>query len=850
MRNFLICFSSFFLMMPLIATDVSGNQSGTWNLAGSPYNIVGNVTVPANETLTIEAGVEVVAMGNYKITALGNIQAQGALADTIRFSGNGGLNWGGIRLEDENYASNFSYCRISNTDDNNDYGIHAVNSPVYIDHCMIDDHRKGVQFSGLSTNDPAYMEITFSKVANVQRSGITIVDNSNVLIDNCEITQCGLGTQFYGAIQLSLQSNDHSCSPTITNNYIHHNGKQGITLANLYNYSNMAPTVMNNEIAYNLTGIYLYNGKGYFEANHIHHNFIANDPNSGAGVMLYGSGANAVFTYNVLHGNYTGFYLTNNATANLGDLSNAATDDDGYNCIYDNISYTGDEYTVYNASAMDVIAQNNVWDDDPPLDVTIIDGNDNPAYGFVNYNPILSPYAPPSGINAVLNGGFVLITIEPGTAYPTYKIPFSYNFYRDGDLVANATSLFLIDPLPAIPGTSVTYGASIVYEGGYQSTIVDTTIFIPHILNPPQNLEIEIDPPYAILTWDDPEPGSTSPPSSLGFFTVYLDSNIEGITNDNEWIYTDLIIGQEYTAGVCANYDAGSSEIVEIPFTYNPNIIYNPPQNPVVSLLGLFSWEPPEAGSTSNFLNYNVSLDGTLVGSPTTPPWQFNGLTSGQTYFAEVSTVYELGESDPVGVQFDYLGTEYDPPLNAGYDIFSDHIHLNWQEPNQYVQEYHIYVNGEMFSTTELFFDIYDLISGQLYEIGLTAFYIDGGESDPIIFDIIWVGTDDILNLETKLLGNYPNPFNPSTTISFSVTQSSDFATIEIYNLKGQKIKTFPVILSSRFIGSIEGSGTPKSYSVIWDGRDNSGNPVSSGVYFYQLRAGDKVFTRKMLMMK
>lgn len=756
MKKTIISFILFMFTAFLFATDVSGNQSGTWDMAGSPYNIVGEITVPNGETLTIEAGVEVVAMGNYKLTAEGNINAQGAVGDTIRFFGNGGLDWGGIRLEDETNPSSFSYCRISNTDDINDYGIHSVNSPVYVSYCHIDDHQKGVQFSALSSNNPSYMEITHSKITNIQKSGITVVDNSNVLIDNCEVSYCALGGSPYGAVQLSLQSNSHSCSPTITNNYIHHNDMQGITLANLFGYDNMAPTVEYNEVCYNYTGIYLYAGNGTYTWNHIHHNFVENNADSGAGVMLYGSSANAVFTYNEIDHNYTGFYLTNGATANLGDLSNTDPSDDGYNCIYDNIFFTGEEFTVYNASSEDVTAENTVWDDDPPIDVTIIDGNDNPSYGIVDYEPTLSPFAPPAGINAVVNNGFVSISIEPGTAYPTYKIPFSYNIYRDGSLIANATSLFFIDPLPAIPGTSINYGASIVYEGGYESTLTDTTIFIPHILNPPQNA--------------------------------------------------------------------------------------------IVSPIGLMTWDAPEPGSTSNFLNYNVFLDGTLVGTPTGPPWQFTGLTPGQPYLAEVSAVYEDGESDPVEAVWEPI--DHDPPLNAGYEVFSDHIHLYWEEPNQYVEEYHIYVDGVMSTTTELFFDISDLIPGQIYEVAITAFYIDQIESDPIIFNIAFVGSGDILNLETKLLGNYPNPFNPSTTISFSVTQSSDFAAIEIYNLKGQIVKTLPVILSDTQ-HCIEGTGTQNKYSIVWNGKDDSGNSVSSGVYFYRLiYDGENIDSKKMILLK
>ncbi len=91
-------------------------------------------------------------------------------------------------------------------------------------------------------------------------------------------------------------------------------------------------------------------------------------------------------------------------------------------------------------------------------------------------------------------------------------------------------------------------------------------------------------------------------------------------------------------------------------------------------------------------------------------------------------------------------------------------------------------------------------------------------------------------------LNNYPNPFNPSTTISFETTKLHENSRIEIYNLKGQKMKTLPVILSDaqHRIGG----------SVIWNGTDDSGKPVSSGIYFYKLRIGDFQQVKKMILMK
>jgi flagellar hook assembly protein FlgD len=85
---------------------------------------------------------------------------------------------------------------------------------------------------------------------------------------------------------------------------------------------------------------------------------------------------------------------------------------------------------------------------------------------------------------------------------------------------------------------------------------------------------------------------------------------------------------------------------------------------------------------------------------------------------------------------------------------------------------------------------------------------------------------------------NYPNPFNPETKIDFQIMDGS-FVTVDIYNLKGQRIR--------RLINEVKTQG---KHSVIWNGTDENGKLVSSGVYLYRLQAGDFHTTRKMLMMK
>ena len=92
--------------------------------------------------------------------------------------------------------------------------------------------------------------------------------------------------------------------------------------------------------------------------------------------------------------------------------------------------------------------------------------------------------------------------------------------------------------------------------------------------------------------------------------------------------------------------------------------------------------------------------------------------------------------------------------------------------------------------------------------------------------------------LATELQGNYPNPFNPETTIRYSVKETSP-VTIEVYNLKGQLVRTL--------VNEVKTAG---NYSVVWNGRDNNNQPVSSGVYFYKMNAGKYSSTKKMIMMK
>jgi len=134
--------------------------------------------------------------------------------------------------------------------------------------------------------------------------------------------------------------------------------------------------------------------------------------------------------------------------------------------------------------------------------------------------------------------------------------------------------------------------------------------------------------------------------------------------------------------------------------------------------------------------------------------------------------------------------------------------------------------------------EVYD---GDLIPLTITGELFDGTPIEGTDCVIILNGDDppdefafsDKEPQEPALIGNYPNPFNPTTQISFSLPEAADVR-LEIYNITGQKVATLTA-------GRLEAG----HHSIEWDGSD-----VASGVYLYRLEAGDFVDTKKMVLLK
>jgi len=135
-----------------------------------------------------------------------------------------------------------------------------------------------------------------------------------------------------------------------------------------------------------------------------------------------------------------------------------------------------------------------------------------------------------------------------------------------------------------------------------------------------------------------------------------------------------------------------------------------------------------------------------------------------------------------------------------------------------------------------------ELITGTWTIVANDGKYDVHAENGPFTLTIdgskLEISDSDIIPETFALYANYPNPFNPTTTISYDLPKRSQ-VTLGIYNILGKQIKTL-----------VNQSQDAGNRIAVWDGTDNLGRQVSAGVYLYQIQAGEFTQTRKMLLLK
>ena len=319
--------------------------------------------------------------------------------------------------------------------------------------------------------------------------------------------------------------------------------------------------------------------------------------------------------------------------------------------------------------------------------------------------------------------------------------------------------------------------------------------------------------------------------------------NIFDITNPNN---PDLLS----TIGGCGNNDLAIGE--DIAFTINNMTIFvldiSDPQNPTIESTYELGWAHQERIYFHNdylyvldplqgIAIYSVQPDLSLqyisyIFQTQVKTIHFRGSfllasTENSLYIIDTSDISTptLINTIPISDYQTYI-------LNNNLYVFDD----NWNQ-------IHVYditdtINPQWLGYLNFNYQISDLLQYQDYIIIVTK------HQGIFVYEDLWnlvqEKTHEIqINSNNYFISNHPNPFNPSTTIEFVLKNDSQVE-ISIYNIKGQKIKT---LSNNEF--------TEGDYSIIWDGDDESGNSISSGIYFYKLNVNGKTeAVKKCLLLK
>jgi hypothetical protein len=195
-----------------------------------------------------------------------------------------------------------------------------------------------------------------------------------------------------------------------------------------------------------------------------------------------------------------------------------------------------------------------------------------------------------------------------------------------------------------------------------------------------------------------------------------------------------------------------------------------------------------------------------------------------------------LDASEGLGDRIELTWDAVSHPELVGYNIYR----ADW-ENSEYIK-----LNSDPVAITN--YTDNSIPDNHIYWYAVTAAYTGSyGDAESMDSEKAYGSTDNVTGVEDEsamvpkeffLSQNYPNPFNPYTTLSYGLPTYSEVR-IDIFNVLGQRVVTL-----------VDEYQTAGFKSVIWDGNDASGSNVSSGIYFYTIKAGDYRESKKMLLIK
>ncbi len=341
-----------------------------------------------------------------------------------------------------------------------------------------------------------------------------------------------------------------------------------------------------------------------------------------------------------------------------------------------------------------------------------------------------------------------------------------------------------------------------------------------NMLLPPENLTAIAGDTMVTLNWDEVTEASE--------YKIYRDEEVDPIATVTELFYEDIDLtnGQEYSYYVTAIYAGSGDESM-------PSNTVTVTPMPPISLpfaedfeTGAPYWSME--GSWGLADNQSFSATHSLTESPA-------GEYSNNLDIVAGLVSIDLTNISDAEVSF---WTKYDIEVNYDYMYFEASIDgQNWDEYASFT--------GLLSTWTQFTFSLDQYLQEPSVQLRFRFYSDTYVEEDGMYIDDFEITVENIVQADDPIvkfesISNYPNPFNPSTTISFNLSAGSDLNTVvAIYNLKGQHVKQ---LVSEQFSAG--------HHSLVWNGTNDAGFIVSSGIYFYKIQAGNYAQTKKMVLMK
>jgi hypothetical protein len=398
------------------------------------------------------------------------------------------------------------------------------------------------------------------------------------------------------------------------------------------------------------------------------------------------------------------------------------------------------------------------------------------------------------------------------------------------------------------------------------SLFINRPYTVPPAALPPTGLQADITYQGITLMWEAPETATRQ----LVGYNVYRDDVMLNTETVTTLLYRDpfnnLVVDQTYEYEVTALYDmplaeSDPSNTITETFTFiAPPLIAEEFETYDNFSTEFGYWTSlDEDGQNTQTLDNGVDFQGEgtpmsfMIFNPTatTPPLQNADALSGTKYAACFDAT--TGPND------DWLIT---PRIQASTDAINltfyarsfttefgmEQFEIGVSTTNSTDPSDFTIISGDQPIDVPLSWTLFEqdlsTYSGQEIRVGIHC--VSNQAYFMMLDDLMIINENGALDNEsqpdlpqvTMLNGNYPNPFNPETTISFSLKENAD-VTIDIFNIKGQKIDTVA-----------NGSFPAGSHNIIWKGDDSNGRKVASGIYFYKMHSGKYSKTRKMILMK